>query len=212
MKRARHKIIAHACKMIGGFDAITWRMVLRPTEHIARFFSLDRTSGPTYFRVWHGFLPLYEHSEHFNLGYARYRLPEGGEEHLVVPPGTEQQAAEELVGRIIPKYLDKLAKVRTPEDFLVAAAERFADAVETRFDTYELGYALTLFMAGHVGQAREALARVAGRDGSYPPTNHRARAFLAILDRSEIDFAAAMAALEDRNAQNLFHGKLTRTA
>ena len=127
-------------------------LVLPPTKHILRGYTLDRTTYSGTFNLWRLVLPLYRFTSRLVLNYSS-RIPSGESVHL--SKAKPRQSADEVT-RIILNDIPKLDPIREPSDFL----ECVGWMIGNDNPAFLLDLGVTYFLAGRSHEAVSVLSEV----------------------------------------------------
>jgi hypothetical protein len=127
-------------------------LVVPPTEHILRGFTLETTTERDHVYLWRVIMPLYVPVTRVFLNYSD-RIPQG--EKVFIDRKAYDKAAD-VVRSIVVEYIPGLHKMRGPHEFLQHISWMFGNSsILFRFHL-----AITYFLLGDLEQARNILRAI----------------------------------------------------
>jgi hypothetical protein len=128
-------------------------LVVRPTEHFVRGFTIETTSERDHVYLWRLITPLSRPIRTLILDYSE-RIPE--RQKIRLDREDYEKSADDILAIIAGPHLDYLQKIRRPQDFL----RHTSWIVDESPPLYRLDHALTHSLIGNLSQATDMLRSI----------------------------------------------------
>ena len=109
------RIFRSIAKRLAGVVLCKNVLVVRPTEHLVRGFTIEATSTRDRVYLWRVVTPLYRPMSSIFLSYSE-RIPE--REPIYLNRDDYEKSADEILAIIAGPHIEYLQKIRRPQDFL----------------------------------------------------------------------------------------------